>query len=109
MLAPVPKYILLVPLRHNDGRMVSEELILDFQEKLFALGGGFTVAGTVRGAYKMQDGSKQIDDSLQVWIGLPEDAYPELVRLVGELGAALGQESMYLESGGTIHFIRPNK
>lgn len=107
---PLTKLILLVPLRYNDGRQVPKEVILDFQEELFALGGGFTVAGTVQGAYRMADGTKQVDDSLQIWIGLKEEYVPELERLVGELGAKLGQESMYLErTGGKIDFIPPQQ
>ena len=107
---PLPKFILLIPLRYNDGREVPNEVILDFQEKLYALGGGFTIAGTVEGAYRMADGTKQIDHSLQIWIGLREECVPELELLVAELGAKLGQESMYLErTGGAIHFIPPRK
>ena len=106
MHPPLPKYLLLVPLQYNNGQPVPESVILDFQENLFSLGGGFTIAGTVKGAYKMADGTRQMDDSLQLWIGIPDDLYPELEWLVGELGTALGQETMYLEkTGGTIHFI----
>jgi len=105
---PLPKFILLVPLNYNDGRDAPKKVLLDFQEKLFALGGGFTIAGTVEGAYRMADGKKQIDHSLQIWIGLNEEFFPDLERAVAELGAELGQESMYLErTGGTIHFIPP--
>ena len=31
---PLPKFILLIPLRYNDGTKVPDEVILDFQEKL---------------------------------------------------------------------------
>jgi len=105
---PLPKFILLVPLKYNDGRQVPKKVLLDFQEELYALGGGFTIAGTVEGTYRMADGTKQIDDLLQIWIGLDEEFFPHLERAVAELGAELGQESMYLErTGGTIHFIPP--
>jgi hypothetical protein len=102
------KFILLIPLRYNDGRPVPEQVIATFQEHLFRLGGGFTVAGFVRGEYRMEDGTRQIDECLQVWIGIPEESYPEFRQLVGKLGAELGQESMYLEqTGATIHFVPP--
>ncbi len=105
---PVHKFVLLVPLAYNDGTKVPKEVFLNFYERLFALGGGFTTAGTVEGAYRMADGGKQIDHSLQIWIGLKEEYVAELERVVAELGAELGQESMYLErTGGTIHFISP--
>jgi len=106
MNEPLPKFILLIPLTQNDGTEVPKGVILDFQEELFALGGGFTEAGIVRGAYRMEDGSKQMDQSLEVWVGLPEECVQELERLVGCLGTKLGQETMYFErTGGAIHFI----
>jgi len=105
---PLPKFILLVPLKYNDGTEVSHDVILEFQETLYALGGGFTSAGTVEGTYRMADGRKQSDDLLQLWIGLEEEFFPQLERAVAELGAKLGQESMYLErTGGMIHFVPP--
>ena len=56
----------------------------------------------------MKDGTKQIDHSLQVWIGIREDFVADLKQLVGRLGAKLGQESMYFErTGGSIEFIPP--
>jgi len=83
-------------------------VLVDFLERLFLIGGGYSIAGTVEGAYRMADGTKQVDHLLQVWIGLDEDRFPQLEQAVAELGAELGQESMYLErTGGTIHFIAP--
>ncbi len=108
MDSSLPKFILLIPLKYNDGSEVPKEVILDFQQELFALGGGCTNAGTVEGAYRMEDGSKQVDQLLQLWVGLPDECVPELERLVARLGAILGQESMYMErSGGRIRFIPP--
>ena len=105
---PLPKFVLLVPLTYNGGTAIPEDVILDFQEQLFALGGGFTVAGTVQGAYRMADGTKQVDDLLEMWIGIHEEDVSELRQLVGKLGAQLGQESMYFEqTGSKIHFIPP--
>ncbi len=105
---PLSKFIVLVPLHYNDGRKVPKKVILDFIESLYVLGDGYTTAGTVKGAYPMADGRKKTDDSLQVWIGLKKKYLPELERVVAELGAELGQESMYLEhTGSTIHLIPP--
>lgn len=104
---PLPKFILLVPLNYNDGRKVPKKVILDFKAKLFALAGGYTIAGTVEGAYPMADGTK-IEESLQIWIALKEEYVPELKRAVAELGADLGQESMYFErTGSMVDFIPP--
>jgi hypothetical protein len=105
---PLPKFVILVPLNYNDGREVPNEIILDFYEEVFSLGGGITEAGTVKGAYRMKDGTKQIDHSLEIWIGIPEEFVADLKQLVGRLGAKLGQETMYFErTGSKIEFIPP--
>jgi len=102
------KYLVLVPLAHNDGTPVPAETILEFEEQLFLLGGGFSVAGTVRGAYRMADGKKQIDDSLPYWIWIDDGQYEKLRSIVSELGGKLGQEKMYLErSGGSLDLVPP--
>ena len=102
------KFILFVPLYYNDGRKVPKKIILDFEDRLFVLGCGFTDVGTVRGAYPMADGKKQIDHSAHYWIWLKEECVAELRQAVAELGAKLGQESMYLEHApGTLEFVLP--
>jgi len=104
------KFVVFVPLRFNDETEVPGDLILDFEEKLFLLGGGFTIAGTVKGAYRMADGKKKIDHSLQYWIGIPPDRVGDLKTIVGDLGDVLGQESMYLEhTGSKIEFVPPSR
>lgn len=108
MDASLSKYLVLVPLAYNDGSPVPEETILEFEEQLFLLGGGFTVAGTVRGAYRMADGKKQIDHSLQYWIWVDDGQYENLRSIVSELGGKLGQESMYLErASASLDFVPP--
>jgi hypothetical protein len=52
------KAILLIPATYNDGSRVSQELLDSIFESLFVLSGGHAAAGTVRGAYRMRDGSK---------------------------------------------------
>jgi hypothetical protein len=105
---PLSKFVLFVPLYYNDGRKVPKKVILDFEDRLFVLGSGFTDMGTVRGAYRMADGKKQIDHSVHYWIWLKEEYVPELRQAVAELGARLGQESMYLErTASTLDFVPP--
>jgi len=104
----IVKYLALVPLRFNDGTEVPADIILEFQDTLFEKFGGFTVCGTVEGAYKMANGKKAIDHSAQYWIGIPESEYETLRSIVAELGQKLGQESMFLENtGSTIDFVKP--
>jgi hypothetical protein len=107
---PLAKYITLIPLAYNDGSPVTEEVILEFKEQLFALADGWTVAGTVEGAYRMADGKQQIDRSLQFWISIRESRGDELRAVVAELGRRLGQESMYLElTGASVEFVPPSE
>ena len=105
---PLSKFILFVPLYYNDGREVPKKVILDFEDRLYVLGGGITDKGTVKGAYRMADGKKQIDYSVEYWIWLKEECVPELRQAVAELGFELGQESMYLESvPSTLDLVPP--
>jgi hypothetical protein len=109
MADSLQKYVALIPLHRNDGTPVEAELLLDFKERLFLLADGWTVTGTVEGAYRMADGTQQIDHSLQFWIWIPERRHEELRQVVAELGAKLGQESMYLEHAhGTLDFVEPS-
>jgi hypothetical protein len=94
---PRLKYIVFVPLSLNDGTPVEPEVILDFQEQLCLIADGYTIAGTVDGAYRMSSGEIQKDTSAQYWIWVTEDQQAELRRVVAELGGRLEQESMYLE------------
>jgi hypothetical protein len=105
---PTVKFVLLIPLKYNDGRAVPSGILRRMRNEIYALFGGLTQAGTVRGAYRMRDGTKKEDESLEIWIGIRETEIPDLKDLVARFGAELGQESMYLErTGGTIDFIPP--
>jgi hypothetical protein len=102
------KYVLLLPLNYNDGRAVPQNALNRMLDEVFVLAGGYSIAGTVKGAYRMSDGTKQEDDSLQIWIGVRDQEVPELEEMVARFGKTLGQETMYLKrTGGTIGFIAP--
>ena len=104
------KFILLIPMTYNDGSRIPRELFDGICDEIFALAGGYTLASTVRGAYRMADGSKQVDLAKQVWIAVHEKQVSELKSLVASIGYRLGQETMYLErTGGQIEFILPKK
>jgi hypothetical protein len=62
----------------------------------------------VTGAFRMKDGSKQMDHSMEVWVGVDEADETELHELVGKFAYELRQEALYLErTAGTIEYIRP--
>jgi hypothetical protein len=102
------KYTLLLPLNYNDGTAVPRKMRNRILDEIFDFADGYGQAGEVTGAYRMKDGSKQVDRSLIIWIGIHEKQKAVLRRLVAKFARELGQESLYLErTGGTIEFIRP--
>ena len=102
------KYILLIPLNYNDGTKVPDADLDEIYDELYALTSAYSLAGTVIGAYRMKDGSKQIDRSTMIWIGIEDGQEDRLKRIVAEICRRLGQEAIYLErTGGTIEFIPP--
>ncbi len=102
------KYVLLIPLTYNDGTSVPQSVRDRLLDEVYLLASGYTIAGTVSGAYQMTDGGKKIDELLEVWICLSEDAVPELKTLVRRFARELGQESMYLErTGSNIELVTP--
>jgi hypothetical protein len=102
------KFTLLIPVRFNDGRQVPLPVIDNILDDLFDLAKGWTCLGKVTGAYQMQDGSKQLDESLCYWICVRRSKVAALKKLVGKFAAALEQECLFLEeTGGKISFIAP--
>jgi hypothetical protein len=102
------KYTLLLPMYYNDGSQVPRSVLRRMCNEVFDFADGFGLAGKVMGAYRMKDGSKKMDRSIVVWIGIFESQEDILRRTVGKFARELGQESLYLErTGGTIEFIPP--
>jgi hypothetical protein len=102
------KFILLVPLRYNDDTEVSAATLRSIDDDLFVLAGGYTVAGEVEGAWKMEDGTKQVDRCAQYWVVIDDGQTEELKELVSEFARLLGQEAMYFERvDGFVEFVEP--
>ena len=102
------KYLLLVPTTFNDGSQVPEDVFIDLQDSLFLRFNGYTVGGTVSGAYRMANGKKAVDHLVQDWIVIQENQEKELRQIVIDLAKKLGQESMFLEkTGSTVDFVTP--
>jgi hypothetical protein len=102
------KAILLIPLTYNDGSSIPQEVLDEIYEALFVLSGGHTSSGTVRGAYRMKDGTKQTDILEQVWVAYEEADKQSLRELVAQFCSKLGQEAMYLEfTDSVIELIPP--
>lgn len=102
------KFTLLIPIRFNDGANVPQSLLEEILDELYDLAKGWSHAGTVTGAYQMHDGSKQLDESMCVWVCVRRNQVAALKRLIGEIGSKLDQEFMFLEeSGGKLNFVPP--
>jgi len=105
---PRLKFVTLIPINLNDGSPVPSDLRDQILDEIYIRFGGFSVAGTARGAYPMMDGHRQDDTSLIVWIGIEDGQQGELKDYLAEVAVTLGQESMYLEQTvSTIEFIKP--
>lgn len=103
------KVILLVPLTFNDGSTVPDELLKKIRSEIFGSFGGYTIAGEVHGAYRMQTGQKQEDRLVQIWITVEDSRREELRRMVAKFGSWLGQETMYFETTQSmVELIRPS-
>jgi hypothetical protein len=102
------KFVLLFPLTFNDGALVPVKVLNDFKAELFVIAGGHTIAGTVKGEYRMKSGDKQVEDLLEIWVALEENDIPELRRVIGVYAQRLGQESMYFErTKSVVEFVPP--
>ena len=89
--------------RRYTGLLRSYQIYNEF----YAFADGYTLAGIVTGAYRMKDGSKQVDQSTAVWIGIDDSREASLRQLVAEICRRLRQEAIYLErTSGTIDFIK---
>ncbi len=106
--APLCRCVLLIPLTYDDGMAVPGQTRVEIEDRLFERFGGYTVAGHVHGAYRMADGSRAEDESLDIWVAVPRERVGELRREVARIGRELRQESMYFEVDGTgVEFVRP--
>lgn len=104
------KCILLIPLRYNDGTEVARQVIIRFMDGVYDKFGGISQAGKIRGVYRMADGSRAIDEMLEVWVGLEPDQVPALERMAAQLASTLHQESVWLEVGAAdIRLVRPDQ
>ncbi len=105
------KVVLLLPLTFNDGSEVPRPVLERIFEELFAAFNGYTIAGEVEGAYRMQSGAKQIDTCLEVWV-LVEAAkeLDSLRKKAAQFCKTLGQECLYFErTGALVELIPPEE
>ncbi len=102
--------IVLIPLTYNDGSKVPQDILLGIFEEIYTAFHGWTNEGTVKGAYRMQTGQKQVEDLLKVSVVLDPSQVSELEAMVSAWCAKLGQEAMLVKIADyTIKFVPPRK
>lgn len=103
------KCLFLIPTTYNDGREVPPEVLDGVFEELYLNFGGYSITGIAEGTFRMKDGTKASDSSLQVWVIMEEDMVPLMRRLVKKFGKTLGQEKMLFEAmDWSGEFIEPD-
>lgn len=100
----------LIPLSFNDETAVSHDVIRSILDELYEAFQGWTIEGTVKGAYRMQSGQKRVEDLLKVSVVLDESQIPELEARIAGWAAQLGQELMLLKIADFIvKFVPPRQ
>ena len=103
------KCLFLIPTSYNDGREVPPKVMADIFEELYLNFGGYSITGIAEGTFRMNDGTKASDSSLQVWVIMEDGMVPVMRRLVKKFGKMLGQEKMLFEAmDWSGEFIEPD-
>jgi hypothetical protein len=102
--------IILIPLTYNDGAEVPREILESICDEIFIAFHGWTIEGTVKGAYPMRaTGQKWVEDLLKVSVILDESQITAFEGMVARWCARLGQEVMLLKIADFIvKFVPPH-
>jgi hypothetical protein len=100
---------LLIPLTYNDGTEVPRDVRDSILEELFVAFQGWTIEGTIKGAYAMRaTGQKRVEELQKVSVILEEARLAELEDMIARWCARLVQEVMLLKIADyIIKFIPP--
>jgi len=102
--------IIQLPLTYNDGTRIAWDILESITEEIYVAFHGWTIEGTVKGAYRMHSGEKCVEDSLKVSIVLEASQIGELEAMVNRWCARLKQETMLLKiTDSTVKFVPPWK
>jgi len=92
------KCLFLLPTTYNDGRVVPSAVMDGILEELYVNFGGYSITGIATGTWRMKDGTKARDRSLQVWVIMEEEKVPVMRDLMKKYARILGQEKMLFEA-----------
>jgi hypothetical protein len=90
------KAVFYLPLRDIGGRDLRPS-IRRLRQKLYRRFYGYTHLGTVKGAYRMPDGSRAVDKCAAYMVALEEDRISELETLLRDFRNSTQQDAIYLE------------
>jgi hypothetical protein len=100
--------VVLIPLTYNDGTQVPQNTLESIREEIFVAFQGWTIEGTVKGAYRMRTGQKRVENLQKISIVLDQTQIPELEAMIARWAARLGQETMLVKIADFIvKFISP--
>jgi hypothetical protein len=105
--AVLKEAIVLIPLTYNDGTPIPQQTLDDIHEEAYVAFSGWTLEGTVQGAYRMEaTGEKQVEYLQKLSVVLPESKISKLEAMIGRWAKMLGQETMLLKvSDFRVKFI----
>ena len=101
--------VVLIPLTDNEGKPFSTETIEVICDEIFGTFRGWTIEGTVKGAYQMRStGQKRVEELMKVSIVLAASQIADLETMVGRWCARLGQEVILLKIADlVVKFVPP--
>jgi hypothetical protein len=84
-----------IPLTYNDDSRIEQKCLDCILDEIYLAFDGYTVDGTVKGAYKMKStGQKRVEDSLKVSIVLRVQDRDKLESMASGWAFDFGQESI---------------
>jgi len=92
-----------LPEYFNTGRPVPERVMRRIQDELIVRWGGFTIAGTVRGAWRDEDGRVYQDTSLKFELAMRAEDLDDLRAYLRGLKDVLQQKAIYLEVSDQVN------
>lgn len=101
---------ILIPLTFNDKSVIPEATIQGVLHEIMNTFHGWTIEGTVKGAYRMRTGETQIENLLKVSVILDKGQLAKFEGMIGEWCALLQQEVMLLKVADyVVKFIPPSQ
>jgi hypothetical protein len=91
------KFIALLPLRYNNGRLVKESIRRRFLSEALERFGGYSLEPGVQGGWRDETGHVWRDESFRLVISCDRSQYEEARQYVIHIGQVLEQEAMYFE------------